>query len=124
MKVLFEMFNFVESKAESPSDWQSENMTFTKIIKDSSLYIQIFADLLKFLAYQDPNEEFLQHLTQLFELYLFKASNDFGILMKTIDFIMCRIQTINHDLLLQKSERLKQEIHYLLDFSQVVLYFI
>jgi hypothetical protein len=39
MKVLFEMLNFVESKAETSSDWESENPTYTKIIKDSSLYI-------------------------------------------------------------------------------------
>jgi len=50
MKVLFEMLNFVESKAETSSDWESENPTYTKIIKDSSLYIQIFSDLLHFLA--------------------------------------------------------------------------
>ena len=103
MKVLFEMLNFVESKAESSSsDWESENPTYTKIIKDSSLYIQIFSDLLKFLAAQEPSNstsQFLQQATQLFELYLFKASNDFSILIKSMDFILCRIQTTNHEML-------------------------
>jgi hypothetical protein len=62
MKVLFEMLNFVESKAETSSDWESENPTYTKIIKDSSLYIQIFSDLLHFLAAQEPCEKASQFL--------------------------------------------------------------
>ena len=121
------MLNFVESKLDTSSDWESENLTFTKLIKDSSLYIQIFSDLLHFLANQEPSElasQFLVQATQLFELYLFKASNDFTILIKSLDFIMSRIQTINHQLLQEKQPSLKREVEYLLNFSQVVLYFI
>jgi hypothetical protein len=58
MKVLFEMLNFVESKTDIINSEiygnnyasMNENITYTKLINESSLYFKIFSDLLNFIS--------------------------------------------------------------------------
>ena len=96
MKVLFEMLSLVESKSDLPQNDQNdlsnfdqlnENPIYAKLVKESSFYILIFTDLIKFLSAQPLDssselsldksislkEQFFQHTVQLFELYLFKT---------------------------------------------------
>jgi hypothetical protein len=64
MKVLFEMLSLVESKSDLPHNDQNdlsnfdqlnENPIFAKLVKESSFYILIFTDLIKFLSAQPLN---------------------------------------------------------------------
>lgn len=58
MKVLFEMLSLVESKGNLATtqndhgnfDQLNENLIFQKMVNESSFYILIFSDLLKFLS--------------------------------------------------------------------------
>ena len=61
MKVLFEMLSLVESKSDLPQNDQNdlsnfdqlnENPIYAKLVKESSFYILIFTDLIKFLSAQ------------------------------------------------------------------------
>ena len=118
MKVLFEMLNLVESRSAATSSLafpqgneasthqpsthnqigMTENPTFQKMVQDSGLFIQIFADLQKFLACQSSSniseqliEQFREGATRLFELYIFKVQGHQEILIKSFDFVMSRI---------------------------------
>ena len=118
MKVLFEMLNLVESRSATTSSLafpqgneasthqpsgnnqigMTENPTFQKMIQDSGLFIQMFADLQKFLACQSSSniseqliEQFRENATRLFELYIFKVQGHQEILIKSFDFVMSRI---------------------------------
>lgn len=87
------MLSLVESKSDLPQndlsnfDQLNENPIYAKLVKESSFYILIFTDLIKFLSAQPLDstselsldksislkEQFFQHTVQLFELYLFKT---------------------------------------------------
>ena len=94
MKVLFEMLNLVEQ----PNDADGQvDPIFAKLVSDSSFFIQIFVDLAIYLSQQNAQdvpfailEEFMDNCLQLLEIYLFKTNN-YDIMQKAIDYIMCQI---------------------------------